>query len=117
MTRARRRRVTNLAFLITGLVGLICLSLAAIHQEWLPRWLTDRVPLRYVLWIAIAHQTFWYAVRLALTLGVHRRERGLNRAQIVWMGLTAPLPVILGVWLGNGRLTAWLTEESHDERA
>jgi hypothetical protein len=101
---ALRRLLVDLALLACGISGVTSLCVLVKTQPWL----------RGGLFAILAWQTFWYSVRLVLMIGIWRRERAIGPGRKVWLGLTAPLPVLSGIWYGRGRFGNWLMETSGD---
>lgn len=104
MTRPQRSRLLNIAFFLLGALGLSALAAAMATQPWL------RVGVLYVL----AYQSFWWSIRAVLATIIWRQEPALSTGQKLWFSVSAPLPVMLGVWRFQGKLSDWLTGEEDD---
>lgn len=108
--RTHRRLLLDVVLLVCGVVGLVGLGIA-FHRLNSPAW-------RGVLLLAVGYQLFWWSVRVVLMIGIWRRETALNVGRKLWLGVTTPMPVLVGVWLGRGKLSGWLEagdEETGDE--
>lgn len=98
MSVNRRRQLVGWCISAFGLVGLVLLVALFRTQPWLQRGL-----MLFVAW-----QSFWCLVRLALSVGIWQRETELGAREKMWLAVTAPLPLLLAVWYGRGRLSGWV---------
>ncbi len=99
----KRRVLLDLVLLLCGVLGLVTLYRYSDH----PR-------LRQALWALVAWQSFWYAIRLYMMIGIWRREHALTAARKLWLGLTMPIPGIAAIWAGRGALSDWLTQSEEN---
>ncbi|NUQ00638.1 MAG: hypothetical protein HUU35_12370, partial [Armatimonadetes bacterium] len=91
--RRRRHRWVQAALAVVGLGGLLTLVLLLDSS---PRLQAGARALLY--W-----QVGWYLVRLALMLGIWRREPQLSATEKAWMGLTTPVYLLFVIWWFRGR--------------
>lgn len=98
---ARRRRGVQLGFGLLGLAGLAALVTAMWRQPWV----------KQGLWILIAWQSFWYALRVLVMIAIWRRESELSNAEKWWIAVTVPIGILFAIWLGRGKLSEWIAAE------
>ncbi len=64
---------------------------------------------RGIVWL-LCYQAFWYLVRIVVMVRIWRQEPAIGGGQKLWLGITAPIYVLIPIMLGQGKLSAWLSD-------
>ena len=103
----QRRRRLRRALMDLVLLGCACSGLLTLYvggRAVPPGW----VAAQYALAAMVLWQLSWYTLRLLLMIAIWRRERAISAGRKLWIGLTVPIPGIIAIYLGRGRLSLWL---------